>query len=61
MELKVGRTPALGPLLPGRSDQFGSPAAAALYANVINSSALFRLAFVSQSSEELMSSCRIFN
>lgn len=27
-ELKVGRTPALGPLLLGRSDQFGSPAAA---------------------------------
>lgn len=61
MELKVGRTPALRPLLPGRSDQFGSPAAAAFYANVINSCAPLRLAFVSQGSEELMSGCRTFN
>ncbi len=45
----------------GKNDQFRSPAAAAFYANVINSSAPLRHTSVSQGSEELMNGCRTFN
>lgn len=61
MELNVGRSPALGSHRRGEAIRSGHLPLHIFYANAINSAARFRLAFVSQGGEELMSGCRIFN